>query len=304
MTKLILRLLVSGVIVAGIVVAVIFLFFQPAKLEDAYNRIHAGINTEGEITQLVDYLNKDIIKDKINQSYGQDLVLFAGELDTLTDNYSKLQSIKDKESKLGDDLAESVTEYLNSVKVINQALKSIQDSANVSTVEQSVLQQMVDQSKSKFVKQIKLLNQVNELLIDVLLDIFYNNVYDLTIALDETSTILAGQYYAFSNEQADQKAATLSKYTTIVGITNTEIEVMLDGSDDQPVQPQDYSNSTTYFVYNLSKINLNKLLNANGYIESLGDEHKVIATNINAYINNIESYIAQVRQSIQDSVSK
>lgn len=316
MTKLILRLLISGAIVAGIVVAVIFIFFQPAKLEDAYNNIHSGIKAEGEITQLVDYLNKDIIKDKINQSYGKELVVFAGELDTLTDNYSKLQSVKDKESKLGDDLAESVGDYLEGVKEINKALKSIEDSANVSTVNQDVLQQMVDQSKSKFIKQNKLLNNVNDLLIDVLLDTYYNNVYDLSIALDETSTVLAGQYYAFDPaalkpeeiekiaEYTEKRTSALSKYETIVGITDTEIEVMLDASDDQPGNPQDYSNSTTYFVYNLNKIDLNKLLNVADYINTLEDDAKVVAVNIDAYITNIESYIAQVRARIQDALNQ
>jgi len=316
MTKLILRLLVSGAIVAGIVVAVIFIFFQPAKLEDAYNNIHAGIKAEGEITQLVDYLNKDIIKDKINQSYGKELVIFTGELDTLTDNYSKLQSVKDKESKLGDDLAESVGNYLEGVKEINKALKSIEESANVSTVNQDVLQQMVDQSKSKFIKQTKLLNKVNDLLIEVLIDTYYNNVYDLSIALDETSTILAGQYYAFDPttlkseevekiaEYTKKRTNALSKYETIVSITDVEIEVMLDASDDQPVNPQDYSNSTTYFVYNINKIDLNKLLNVADYINTLEDDTKVVAVNINAYITNIESYIAQVRARIQDALNQ
>ena len=71
MTKLILRLLVAGAIVAGIVVGVILIFFQTPKLEAAYNNLHSEISKDGEIHDLENYLYDDSIKASIEQSFNE-----------------------------------------------------------------------------------------------------------------------------------------------------------------------------------------------------------------------------------------
>lgn len=283
MNKLILRLLVSGVIVAGIVVAVILIFFQTPKLEDAYNNLHAGIDTNGEITEMVGYLNDETIKSLVEQSFGNELKLFNGELNTLVDNYSKLHSVKEQESKLAESLAENVNVYLKNVKDLNVTLKNIKDSTDeVGDEINSILPQMIENAKNEFTKQVKQLCKINSDLIDVLLDTYYNGIYDLPIALDSITTILANQYY-----KVEDTTGIIAKYSAIASITNKQMQTMLDSSDDTLSPNGDYSNSTTYFIYNLRNINLKKLLTVKDYIESLDENTKVIATNIKAYIDNL-----------------
>lgn len=240
MKKVILRLIVAAIAVALIVLILLNTVFKVPATEQAYNELSAALSSEGDITKLSDDLSNNefsSFKDK----YGDYLIVFDSEMQTLNSLYPKLMYMKGVE----DESVSEVTEYLNKMKeslnraniAIDECVKAQQDGTTLD------MEYYMEQIKTDIINCMNNNIALNNVLNDFILKHYFNQKYSEELFMQKIKTLYAKKYFsvaakdyasAHNNElvQYDKvskyKASVLDNAVEMNEIMNISTSVNLD----------------------------------------------------------------------------
>ena len=240
MKKVILRLIVAAIAVALIVLILLNTVFKVPATEQAYNELSTALSSEGDITKLSDDLSNNefsSFKDK----YGDYLIVFDSEMQTLNSLYPKLMYMKGVE----DESVSEVTEYLNKMKeslnraniAIDECVKAQQDGTTLD------MEYYMEQIKTDIINCMNNNIALNNVLNDFILKHYFNQKYSEELFMQKIKTLYAKKYFsvaakdyasAHNNElvQYDKvskyKASVLDNAVEMNEIMNISTSVNLD----------------------------------------------------------------------------
>ena len=208
MKKLILRLLISGVVVAAVAVAVILIFFQKKPLEAAYLALVDALSETGVQTKMESYLASDSdFADICSDDYK---LIMKSEFDMIKNEYTKLPLVetdKDYDSLLEatNNYIEAVTNTNVKIEVFKNYKKKLIDNykdANGGNYPPDNSYQDVayhgfkDEIRALISEQVNSAMLLNQKMLTCLEEGYYNKVYNYQLALDKT-------VYAYSKYALD-----------------------------------------------------------------------------------------------------
>lgn len=193
MKKVILRLIVAAIAVALIVLILLNTVFKVPATEQAYNELSAALSSEGDITKLSDDLSNNefsSFKDK----YGDYLIVFDSEMQTLNSLYPKLMYMKGVE----DESVSEVTEYLNKMKeslnraniAIDECVKAQQDGTTLD------MEYYMEQIKTDIINCMNNNIALNNVLNDFILKHYFNQKYSEELFMQKIKTLYAKKYFS------------------------------------------------------------------------------------------------------------
>lgn len=272
--KIALRIVISGLIVALIVVLCVFVFFKPNNALTAYNTLNDAFKETGAI---------GIMENKIDSSQSQlntvlvhyDIV--QQELNTLQLNYPKMR-MYESEHDASDSLNKKVDALIKTVKKFNDEVdnyiltKQSGASGNSLVIIETKLNNQV-------LTQVNLLSELNVLVFNCLNDGFYKDRYSYSAVLKVVASIKSVN---INNEDQTVMDANKEAYFNIINKSNSDpCEPTFEGSNK--------------FLTNVWDLDIVRLIqNSESYIDGLTEEEQVKAEYVLSYIQSIEDMEGQV----------
>ena len=285
MKKLILRLLVSGVAIAGIAVAVILIFFQKNPLELSYNALVEVMKVDGEQSKMENYLTNDEDFRKLCED-GNYKIIMKGEFDLIKNAYTKIPLIeteKDYSSVL-----EATNNYIEALESTNHKIevfknykaKLIADykaahGGTAPTSESQYSNAAYEGFKQEVMvlvgEQINSASLLNDKLLACLEESYYGSIYNYDLAMD----VLVNAYCKYSLANIND-AAVIARLEKIVAANVPAVKEVVAQNTD--------AYGATDFVDAVSKVNVYALITSDEYKATLDAESKAYATIIEDYI--------------------
>ncbi len=189
--KIMLRFVISGLVVALIVVLCVFVFFRPNNAVDAYNTLSKAFSESGEITTMQKTIQDTVIEK--GQKSEQIVEIFPNyqiienELNSLKQNYSKML-LYENEKDASETLKNKAKDYISLVEKFNvdlgnykKAVESDASSSAINEIEAKLNTQMQD--------QISQISELNLLVFDCLEVGFYGSHYTYDVAFRAIASI-------------------------------------------------------------------------------------------------------------------
>ncbi len=193
MKKVILRLIVAAIAVALIVLILLNTVFKVPATEQAYNELSTALSSEGDITKLSNDLSNNefsSFKDK----YGDYLIVFDSEMQTLHSLYPKLMYMKGVE----DESVSEVTEYLNKMKEsLNRANIAIDECVKAQSEGTALdMEYYMEQIKNDIINCMDNTIALNSVLNDFILKHYFSQKYSEELFMQKIKTLYAKKYFS------------------------------------------------------------------------------------------------------------
>lgn len=284
MKNLILKLLVSGVAIAGVAVAVILIFFQKNPLEVSYNSLVEVMKVDGAQTKMEDFLNNDeVFKDLCGRNYQ---VLMKGEFDLIKNSYTKIPTIETE--KKYDGVLEATNNYIEALEATNKLIevykeykekitKDYTDEKGVAPTETDLITYSTaygnyqGQVMALVAEQINSASLLNDKLLACLQESYYGDVYNYDLAMD----VLVNAYCKYTLANINETAV-IDKLEKLVNANTPAVKEEVSRDTD--------GNEATEFVNSISKINVYSLISNADYKAGLDAEMQAHATIVEEYI--------------------
>ena len=217
--KIALRFVISGLVVALIVVLCVFVFFRPNNAVDAYNTLSKGFSESGEIFTMQKTIQDTVAKK--GQTPEQIVNIFPNyqiienELNSLNQNYSKML-LYENQKEASETLKNKARDYINLVKKFNVDLtnykKAVESDASSNAINEIEVK-LNDQMKN----QISQISELNLLVFDCLELGFYDSHYTYDVAFRAIASIYSTKvtgaeslkhYLALLNESKNYTSST------------------------------------------------------------------------------------------------
>lgn len=266
MKKVILRLIVAGAALALIVVVLLNTVFKTESSLETHNTIANALSPKGEITQLSEMLNDDYVLELFPTT----VALMHSETTTLTNLYPSILVTKQNSDK-------KTTKMLDKLKALQKALDNANDGYDnliKSNPEPNVKKKMVKDLQGDLDSALVSLIDLNKIIMDYLIEYYYDDNWDATIALNYIKVAYAKNYI---NAKVDEtKQTSLNNYNKVANLCNASAICNLNTSAD-------FNN----LLYNAKYVNIYKLIANANYYESLSAERQILADQITSCIATI-----------------
>ncbi len=270
MKKLILKLLVSGLIIAGVTVAVILIFFQKAPLQISYDLLSKALTADGEQTTM----ERNIAKPEIQAICGDYKILIEGEFNLILNSYLKLPLIetdKDYSSVL-----EATNNYISAVKDTNHKIDVYMNYVSGGNTAEVTLQNFLTEVKNMVVEQLEAADILNARLLACLDESYYKGVYDYDFAMNRLQ--YAYSKYYLTNYEAEN-AATIKGILVKVSAANV-VATKTEVAKNLPAMATDFVNSAP-------NIDIYQLISNTEYKGGLSAENLAHTEKIEAFISGV-----------------
>lgn len=284
MKKVILRLLVSGVAIAGVAVAIILIFFQKNPLELSYAAL-ADVMKEGGAQSIMEKTITDENGDFASVCGTNYRVLMDGEFNLLKNSYEKIPLIETDKDYSG--LLEATNNYVEALESTNHKIdvftrykaklinkyKEANNGAEP-TAEGDYADVAYNGFKNEVMvlvgEQINSAALLNDKLIKCIQENLYGKAYNYEIAMDKVVNV----YCMYSLKDLNNAEVT------------NKLAKLIEKNDPATKQAVIASNDETHveFVNAIGRIDVYELITNAEYKNGLDEETKAYATTVEDYI--------------------
>ena len=266
--KIALRIIISGLIVALIVVLCVFVFFKPNNALTAYNTLNAAFKEDGAIGTMQRLINESEQTDKPLNDVLPNYEIIEYELDTLRFNYAKMLlyssdgDASESLNKKANELIEEVKDFTDEISNYKLTIEGGASDNAIAEIEAKLNLQILN--------QVNLLSDLNIIVFENLNEGYYKGCYTYKVAMRAIASIKS---VGIDNADPSIKQANLTSYLQIYNESNNQ------------QYPQTFEGAYE-FLNNLWELDLVKLFTASQeYVDSLDETNKAKANYALDYIS-------------------
>ena len=273
--KTALRLIISGLAIALVVLLCVFVFFKPNNAVEAYNTLTNGLSENGCITTMENTIEETVINKGNNPQDIPTLFpnykIITSELGTLKSNYGKML-LYDNDKDASEALKNRANQYIEEVKTFNIDLDNYKRTVESGISQDNVLSAMERDLDNLMKRQCEILSELNILIFKCLNDGYYKGYYTYNVAIQTIASIYSDK---INNEDPTISESMNSAY------------LALKAESNKASNYQDYEGANKFLTLCWSLDIVKIFTSGQVYIDTLSDTDKQNAQYVFDYISNI-----------------